>query len=136
MPYSNNLKSLMAAYLFVLLPFTILIFVKLLDGKWLDVILASDWSIASFIIFGQSLTSLSSALVSSSKIKKKYGWELHIAKLFITGIAPSLVLYIYMLNKPTILLGALQIFMFIYASYRFFVDGLTAKKLADTQSTG
>lgn len=136
MLYSNHLKSLMASYLFVLLPFTILFFVKVIDGKWIDVFLASDWSIASFIIFGQSLTSLSSALVLSPKNKKQYGWELHAAKLFITGIAPSMFLYIYMLNKPTITLGILQILMFIYASYRFFVDGLTAKRLTDTQKPG
>ncbi len=136
MLYSNHLKSLMASYLFVLLPFTILFFVKVTDGKWIEVFLASDWSIASFIIFGQSLTSLSSALVFSPKNKKQYGWELHVAKLFITGIAPSMVLYIYMLNKPTVTLGIFQILMFIYASYRFFVDGLTAKRLTDTQKSG
>ncbi len=136
MLYSNHLKSLMASYLFVLLPFTILCFVKFIDGKWQDVFLASDWSIASFIIFGQSLTSLSSALVLSPKNKKQYGWELHVAKLFITGIAPSMVLYIYMLNQPTLTLGIFQILMFIYASYRFFVDGLTAKRLTDTQQSG
>lgn len=136
MLYSNHLKSLMASYLFVLLPFTILCFVKFIDGKWQDVFLASDWSIASFIIFGQSLTSLSSALVLSAKNKKQYGWELHVAKLFITGIAPSMVLYIYMLNQPTLTLGIFQILMFIYASYRFFVDGLTAKRLTDTQKSG
>ncbi|AUY23584.1 hypothetical protein [Mixta calida] len=126
----------MASYLFVLLPFTILFFVKVIDGKWIEVILASDWSIASFIIFGQSLTSLSSALVLSPKNKKQYGWELHVAKLFITGIAPSMVLYIYMLNKPTVTLGIFQIIIFIYASYRFFVDGLTSKRLTDAQKLG
>ncbi|KAF0857834.1 hypothetical protein Y888_19460 [Mixta calida B021323] len=136
MLYSNHLKSLMASYLFVLLPFTILFFVKVIDGKWIEVILASDWSIASFIIFGQSLTSLSSALVLSPKNKKQYGWELHVAKLFITGIAPSMVLYIYMLNKPTVTLGIFQIIIFIYASYRFFVDGLTSKRLTDAQKLG
>lgn len=129
MLYSNHMRSLMASYLFIILPFSILIIVKLIDGKWLDIILASDWSIASFIIFGQSLTSLSSTLVSTSKSKKREGWEWYVAKLFIIGIAPSMILYIYMLNHPTILLGVLQILMFIYASYRFFIDGLAAKRL-------
>ncbi|EOW6721407.1 hypothetical protein [Cronobacter sakazakii] len=129
MPFSNNLKSLMASYLFILLPFSILILVKSIDLKWLDIILASDWSIASFIIFGQSLTSLSSALVASPNNKKKEGWEWYVAKLFITGIAPSMVLYIYMLKQPSVFLGILQILMFVYASYRYFIDGLACKKL-------
>lgn len=129
MPFSNNLKSLMASYLFILLPFSILILVKSIDLKWLDIILASDWSIASFIIFGQSLTSLSSALVASPNNKKKEGWEWYVAKLFITGIAPSMVLYIYMLKQPSVFLGVLQILMFVYASYRYFIDGLACKKL-------
>lgn len=129
MPFSNHLKSLMASYLFILLPFSILILVKSIDLKWLDIILASDWSIASFIIFGQSLTSLSSALVASPNNKKKEGWEWYVAKLFITGIAPSMVLYIYMLKQPSVFLGILQILMFVYASYRYFIDGLACKKL-------
>ncbi|EOV9625520.1 hypothetical protein ACN5OL_001426 [Cronobacter sakazakii] len=129
MPFSNNLKSLMASYLFILLPFSLLILVKSIDLKWLDIILASDWSIASFIIFGQSLTSLSSALVASPNNKKKEGWEWYVAKLFITGIAPSMVLYIYMLKQPSVFLGILQILMFVYASYRYFIDGLACKKL-------
>ena len=129
MPFSNHLKSLMASYLFILLPFSILILVKSIDLKWLDIILASDWSIASFIIFGQSLTSLSSALVASPNNKKKEGWEWYVAKLFITGIAPSMVLYIYMLKQPSVFLGILQLLMFVYASYRYFIDGLACKKL-------
>ncbi|EOG5395481.1 hypothetical protein ABKW18_16515 [Enterobacter ludwigii] len=129
MPFSNHLKSLMASYLFILLPFSILILVKSIDLKWFDIILASDWSIASFIIFGQSLTSLSSALVASPNNKKKEGWEWYVAKLFITGIAPSMVLYIYMLKQPSVFLGILQILMFVYASYRYFIDGLACKKL-------
>ncbi|HBX7333494.1 TPA: hypothetical protein MIB89_27580 [Klebsiella pneumoniae] len=120
----------MASYLFILLPFSILILVKLIDKKWLDIILASDWSIASFIIFGQSLTSLSSALVANSGNKKREGWEWYVAKLFITGIAPSMVLYIYMLKQPSTFLGILQILMFVYASYRYFIDGLASKRLA------
>ncbi|HBR1356263.1 TPA: hypothetical protein PCH61_002077 [Klebsiella pneumoniae] len=130
MLYSSHLKSLMASYLFILLPFSILILVKLIDKKWLDIILASDWSIASFIIFGQSLTSLSSALVANSGNKKREGWEWYVAKLFITGIAPSMVLYIYMLKQPSTFLGILQILMFVYASYRYFIDGLASKRLA------
>lgn len=130
MPFSNHIKSLTASYLFILLPFSILILVKSIDMKWLDIILASDWSIASFIIFGQSLTSLSSALVASPNNKKKEGWEWYVAKLFITGIAPSMVLYIYMLKQPSVFLGILQILMFLYASYRYFIDGLACKKLA------
>lgn len=129
MPFSNHLKSLMASYLFILLPFSILILVKSIDLKWFDIILASDWSIASFIIFGQSLTSLSSALVASPNNKKKEGWEWYVAKLFITGIAPSMVLYIYMLKQPSVFLGIFQILMFVYASYRYFIDGLACKKL-------
>ncbi|WP_409075043.1 hypothetical protein ACF2G4_14560 [Pantoea sp. C3] len=130
MPYSSHIKSLMASYLFILMPFTTLIIVKVIDGKWLDVLLASDWSIVSFIIFGQSLMSLSSALISSSSNKKREGWELHTAKIFITGIAPSLIIYIFMIRTPTLTLGIFQIILFIYASYRFFVDGLTVKRLS------
>ena len=129
MNYSRHLKSLLAAYAFVIVPFFLMIIVKATEKKWQDIILTSDWSIASFIIFGQSLTFLSSALISTSKNKKREGWEWYIAKVFLTGIGPSLVLYTLLLVKPSLIIGLGQIVIFIYASYRFFVDGLAAKKL-------
>ena len=119
MNYSKHLKSLLAAYAFVVVPFTLMIIVKASEKKWQEIILSSDWSIASFIIFGQSLTFLSSVLISTTKNKKREGWEWYIAK----------VLYTLLLIKPSIPIGIGQIILFIYASYRFFVDGLAAKKL-------
>ncbi|WP_275225672.1 hypothetical protein [Citrobacter freundii] len=129
MNYSKHLKSLLAAYAFVVVPFTLMIIVKASEKKWHEIILSSDWSIASFIIFGQSLTFLSSVLISTTKNKKREGWEWYIAKVFLTGVGPSLVLYTLLLIKPSIPIGIGQIILFIYASYRFFVDGLAAKKL-------
>ncbi|EKX8513196.1 hypothetical protein MWS95_005333, partial [Citrobacter freundii] len=92
MNYSKHLKSLLAAYAFVVVPFTLMIIVKASEKKWQEIILSSDWSIASFIIFGQSLTFLSSVLISTTKNKKREGWEWYIAKVFLTGVGPSLVL--------------------------------------------
>lgn len=51
MNYSKHLKSLLAAYAFVVVPFTLMIIVKASEKKWQEIILSSDWSIASFIIF-------------------------------------------------------------------------------------
>jgi len=134
MIYSKHLKSLLAAYAFVFVPFSLMIIVKASENNWQEIILASDWSIASFIIFGQSLTFLSSALISTSKNKKREGWEWYIAKVFLTGIGPSLVFYTLLLVKPSLMIGIGQIMLFIYASYRFFVDGLAAKKLEQDSS--
>lgn len=135
MNYSKHLKSLLAAYAFVIVivivPFSLMIIIKASEKKWQDIILASDWSIASFIIFGQSLTFLSSALISTPKNKKREGWEWYIPKVFLTGIGPSLVFYTLLLVKPSITIGIGQIVLFVYASYRFFVDGLAAKKLEE-----
>jgi len=134
MIYSKHLKSLLAAYAFVIVPFSLMIIVKASENNWQEIILASDWSIASFIIFGQSLTFLSSALISTSKNKKREGWEWYIAKVFLTGIGPSLVFYTLLLVKPSLMIGIGQIMLFIYASFRFFVDGLAAKKLEQDSS--
>lgn len=133
MNYSKHLKSLLATYAFVIVPFTLMIIIKASERKWQDIITTSDWSIASFIIFGQSLTFLSSTLISNKKSKKREGWEFYIAKIFLTGIGPSLVLYTLLLIKPSIYIGIGQIIIFIYATYRFFVDGLAAKKLENDE---
>jgi hypothetical protein len=129
MSYSRHLTSLLASYAFVVVPFSLMIIVKASDKKWQEIIITSDWSIASFIIFGQSLTFLSSALIKNSKNKKREGWEWYIAKVFLTGIGPSLVFYTLLLVKPSLVIGIGQVLLFIYASYRFFVDGLAARKL-------
>jgi len=49
-------------FLFILIPFATFCFIKGIDGEWEVIICSTDWSVASFIIFAQSLGLISSFL--------------------------------------------------------------------------
>ena len=103
--------ELKAEYLFIAIPFLLLISVKLYIATWQEIILAPEWALAS-----------SKAQTS----EQHFGW--YTAKRFLLVVA-SITAYFGMLAKPTIALGFIQIFMFFLASVFHFKDGFTTKLL-------
>lgn len=61
---------LAADYIFYLLPFIIMIIIRLAQEEFSGLLLISDWSIASTIMYGQLIVKLSSALASTNREKK------------------------------------------------------------------
>lgn len=120
--------ELKAEYLFIAIPFLLLISVKLYISTWQEIIISPDWSLASCLIFGQITSKVSKAVAScKAKTSEQYfGW--YTAKRFLLVVV-SIAAYFGMLSKPTMLLGYSQIFIFIIASYFHFKDGFTTKML-------
>lgn len=124
----STFAELKAEYLFIAIPFLLLISVKLYISTWQEIIMSPDWSLAACLIFGQ-ITSKVSKAVASSQAKTSeqyYGW--YTAKRFLLVVI-SIAAYFGMLAKPTMFLGYTQIFIFIIASYFHFKDGFTTKLL-------
>ncbi len=121
-PQSENL-SLIAAYLFVLLPFIILVIVKFAQDKSCELVLLSDWSIASSIIYGQLIVKLTTALAATDKAKRMPGITLNITLLVCFGLAINIVVYVLMLVMPSQNIGIVQMVLFISASILHFVYG-------------
>ncbi|WP_145517780.1 hypothetical protein [Yersinia mollaretii] len=120
--------ELKAEYLFIAIPFLLLISIKLYISTWQEIIMSPDWSLAACLIFGQ-ITSKVSKAVASSKAKTSeqyYGW--YTAKRFLLVVI-AIAAYFGMLAKPTMLLGYAQILIFMAASYFHFKDGFTTKLL-------
>ena len=120
--------DLKAEYLFIAIPFFLLISVKLYIATWQEIILSPEWSLAACLIFGQ-ITSKVSKAVASAKAKTSeqyFGW--YTAKRFLLVVI-SVAVYFGMLAKPTMFLGYTQIFIFILASSFHFKDGFTTKLL-------
>lgn len=120
--------ELKAEYLFIAIPFLLLISVKLYIATWQEIILAPEWALAACLIFGQ-ITSKVSKAVASSKAKTSeqyFGW--YTAKRFLLVVV-SIAAYFGMLAKPTMTLGFIQIIMFFLASVFHFKDGFTTKLL-------
>lgn len=120
--------DLKTEYLFISMPFFILIFVKSYISTWHEIILLPEWSLAACIIFGQITAKVSKA-IASTKFKKNeqyFGW--YTAKRFFFVVI-SIAIYFGMLFKPTLFLGWIQGFIFLVASYFHFKDGFATKML-------
>ncbi|MGF1888218.1 hypothetical protein L4D13_19015 [Photobacterium profundum] len=85
--------------------------------------MSTDWSVASFIIFAQSLGSVTKSLVKNKNNANGDVLTSYIIKVLFFGIMPSLYFYIRMHTDPIIWAAWGQVGMFTYASWRFFVDG-------------
>ena len=48
---SNEIKTAAISYIFIVIPFFVMITVRLLIGDWQNIIMTSDWSIASAMIY-------------------------------------------------------------------------------------
>lgn len=123
---ANELK---AEYCFVFLPFFILIITKLIKSDFLSILIAPDWSLASCIIIGQTQSRLIIATLSSKSKTDKSALMLYIAKKIIL-ISVPFTFYFYMQDSPSYALGAMQIVLFIYASWLHFVEGRAAKLIS------
>lgn len=120
--------ELKAEYLYIAIPFLLLIAVKLYIATWQEIILAPEWSLAACLIFGQITSKVSKAVasVSTKTSEQHFGW--YTAKRFLLVVI-SIALYFGMLAMPTIELGVVQFFVFFLASFFHFKDGFTTKLL-------
>lgn len=120
--------DLKAEYLFIVIPFLLLITVKLYIATWQDIIMSPEWSLAACLVFGQ-ITSKVSKAVASAKAKTSeqyFGW--YTAKRFF-WVVISISAYFGMLANPVMSLGIAQVFIFFIASYFHFKDGFAARLL-------
>lgn len=124
----STYAELKTEYLYVLIPFMLLIAVKLYISSWQGIIMSPDWSLASCLIFGQITSKVSKAIARTkcNTSEEYFGW--YTAKRFLLVLV-SAAFYFGMLSKPTFELGVCQLFIFILASYFHFKDGFTTKIL-------
>lgn len=127
---SEKVKEIIAElkteYLYIAIPFIILVIIKLHKGSWQDIFLSGDWALASCIIFGQTATRLSKA-IAKQKAKlnnSEYGW--YTAKrIFLVVI--SVVVYSLMTLDPKPWVAVFQLILFAIATYFHFKDGIAAR---------
>jgi hypothetical protein len=124
------MRDLYNAYSLILFPFIMLCFIKGQSGEWESIIMSTDWSVASFIIFAQSLGSVTRAILKNKHKSNADVLTTYILKVLFLGIIPSLYFYFRMHTDPIYWAAYGQIVMFIYASWRFFVDGRKVKYLS------
>ena len=125
------MASLKAGYIFILLPFVVLTLIKVLHhGSWEGVLLAADWSLASCIIFGQNAASLTKAALNRRGDVHENSF-IYIFSRRLLGVTVSLVIYILMLLDPNLWIGSIQLLLFLWASVRYFTDGMASAMLKE-----
>jgi hypothetical protein len=123
------LAELMSEYLFIVIPFTMLVLIKLYAYTWQDIVLSADWSLGSCIIFGQVAVRMTRSAVKHRSTDDRFlGW--YASKRFFM-VAVSLLFYFGMIAQPTLKLGLAQFVLFGLASYFHFKDGVAARILED-----
>ena len=120
--------DLKAEYLYVLIPFVLLIGVKLYFATWEDIFLSADWSLISCIVFGQVAFKMSKAVAKTKHKTTDQMFGYYAAKRFFFVVI-SAAFYFAMLSKPTLLLGFAQIVLFAIATWFHFSDGVAVHLL-------
>lgn len=115
MKYQSELSAALTSYIFIVLPFIVLILIKLLLGRAEDILLTGDWSIASAMIYSSSIISIKNALNSSNKKVNNHSFDLFIA-ITICMACISIAIYVVALINPSFTVGVIQIGIFIAAS--------------------
>lgn len=128
---SNEIRAVGTSYVFILLPFTILLMVKGFTNSWGDLLLASDWSIASAMIYSSSIITVFSATNKTKKTINNTFLLFFIASTMFMAIVSSTI-YIFVLLEPSAKLGVAQIVLFILASHSHFKYGRVAYRLQNT----
>jgi hypothetical protein len=128
MKYQNELKSVGTSYIFIITPFLVLILVKVLLGKYEDLLLTGDWSIASAMIYSSSIVNLRSATNAYNGQINDTSLDWFMAVTILMACL-SIAIYVVALMNPSYLIGAIQIFIFVIASIAYIKYGRASFRL-------
>ncbi|MDR5890579.1 MULTISPECIES: hypothetical protein [Halomonas] len=122
------MADLKAESIYLILPLFLLVGTKIYFDSWQSIFLVADWSLASCIIFGNMTYKISRSVARLDGRSNHHNYGFYTARRFFMVVL-AMFFYFGMLVKPTMFLGVLQVFLFIYAIVLHFVDGVAASKL-------
>ena len=127
----NSALGIAAELLFVLAPFLVLFIIFAGQGKGASIWSAPDWSLASAVLFGQSIVKLMAGVTASNKDRPWEPTVLLAAVVLVLGLFPSLAILYCMVDED----GAstwckiAQLIWFILAGVCFFLIGTVGQVL-------
>lgn len=128
MKYQTEFKAVGTSYLFVITPFILLVLVKFLTGKYEDLLLTGDWSIASAMIYSSSIGSVISATREYKGKLNEVGLDWFMGVTTLMSLV-SITIYVIAMIQPSKFIGVLQIALFIAASLAHMKYGRLAYRL-------
>jgi len=108
------MKKFFSNYIFILIPFVVLIVTKGVVAQFQGVLTSTDWSIASFMIIAQCMSFIITNLQSYPNLSK-YGLSIFIG-ITIIFLIVCIGVYAYSLSNPTSYIAYGQPLMFLISS--------------------
>jgi hypothetical protein len=128
MKYQNEFKFVGTSYLFIITPFIVLILVKVLLGKYEDLLLTGDWSIASAMIYSSSVVNLRNATNTYKGQINNTSLDWFMAVTILMACV-SISIYVVALINPSYFVGVVQIVLFFAASIAHIKYGRASYRL-------
>ncbi|MGD0442470.1 MAG: hypothetical protein ABSA39_00905 [Edaphobacter sp.] len=102
--FSQNAK--LAAFsdlCFVLLPFIVISIILIFTGRWHEVLYVPEWSIATPVVVGQTISRMVSSIANRSVVKE--GVVFVICAVIVFLLVPSLIILGFVLEAPKVTTG-------------------------------
>ncbi|PKH04761.1 hypothetical protein CXF93_21335 [Moritella sp. Urea-trap-13] len=122
----NEIKVVATSYVFIAIPFLVMITIRLLTGDWRNIVMASDWSIASAMIYSSCMFNVwnSTRGVNINDTSLKWFMSKSLALVCI-----NIAVYSVILLRPSLTAGFIQIVIFLIATISHFKYGRAAYRL-------
>jgi hypothetical protein len=129
---SNSHFIIFSEYVFILLPFIVLLIVKINESNGAGFFSMADWSFAASILYGQALVKFTAGSVN----RKSTQWQrvvFIISLITVLGLVPSLVVLALVLISDCVsaFLQALQMTNFVLSTVVFILLGGAGQKMID-----
>ncbi|OBU45726.1 hypothetical protein AYY26_15290 [Photobacterium phosphoreum] len=125
---SNEIKTAAISYIFIVIPFFVMITVRLLIGDWQNIIMTSDWSIASAMIYSTCMFNVWNSTKGLTINDLSLKWFMVKA---LTLVSINIAIYCVMLLKPSFTAGIIQILIFFFATVAHFKYGRAVYRLSN-----
>lgn len=129
--HTNSRYILLSEYLFILVPFIVILIVKVYSNTIETIFSAPDWSFAASILWGQVIVKLVAGGSAGNVVWQRI--TLLISAIFVLGLIPSLVTLTIILiaDSPPTFLMYLQLSLFLISSAVYFSVGSAGQILLD-----
>lgn len=131
MPKNKENFSSYAQLIYTLIPFVLLIMIKIYKNEWHQIILTPDWGMAASLLFGQAQAKVISVGLKN-KISNGNGYQLY-NSLRILYLMISLSVFTLMSIESNYSLALFQFILFIYSVLIFIKDSITAQEIRKLQ---
>ena len=90
--FKKEIAAMLAELSFIVLPFVVILIINLSRGEWAKLIQTSDWSMASTLLFGQTVVKIIMGVASQEHSFNYQGFGLTSALIIVFGMVPSIII--------------------------------------------